>query len=249
MARRELSREELFALVWEKPTREVAKELGISDVAVGKLCTRLQVPKPARGYWARMQSGQTPRRPPLAAFREEIDRSRREGRAEQSGGIAIDTATALPGCSVRLTGKGRRCGRAQMRGSRMPDLSPDLAAQILLLIQSRGQNWIKEGKVAAQGGHSFQSSAAKLVGKLLPFARPQLLVFESEGKKDWYTASGPVVLVRLTAHLQERIAGLVRIVRDQKLQHVVMPLVATDFAWSAHLLYTPESRMVLDSML
>ncbi|MDR6633829.1 hypothetical protein J2X72_002629 [Phyllobacterium sp. 1468] len=28
---------------------EVAKELGISDVAVGKLCARLQVPKPPRG--------------------------------------------------------------------------------------------------------------------------------------------------------------------------------------------------------
>lgn len=77
MVRQELSRKELFALVWEKPTCEVARDLGVSDVAVGKLCTRLQVPNPRRGYWARVQSGQTPRRPPLAAFREEIDRSRR----------------------------------------------------------------------------------------------------------------------------------------------------------------------------
>ena len=30
MPGRELSREELFALVWEKPTLEIAKELGIS---------------------------------------------------------------------------------------------------------------------------------------------------------------------------------------------------------------------------
>lgn len=66
--RRELSREELFALVWERPTSEVAKELGVSDVALAKLCKRLQVPKPPRGYWAKVQSGRTPRRPPLAAF-------------------------------------------------------------------------------------------------------------------------------------------------------------------------------------
>jgi hypothetical protein len=33
-----LSREELFALVWEQPTTEVARELGVSDVALGKLC-------------------------------------------------------------------------------------------------------------------------------------------------------------------------------------------------------------------
>lgn len=37
MARQNLSRGELFALVWERPTQEVAKELGVSDVAVGKL--------------------------------------------------------------------------------------------------------------------------------------------------------------------------------------------------------------------
>jgi hypothetical protein len=34
MARRNLSREELFTLVWAKPTREIGKELGVSDVAV-----------------------------------------------------------------------------------------------------------------------------------------------------------------------------------------------------------------------
>jgi len=77
MAKRELSREELFALVWERPSREIAKELGISDVAVGKLCEKLQVPKPPRGYWARVEAGQTPRRPALKAFREELEAKRR----------------------------------------------------------------------------------------------------------------------------------------------------------------------------
>lgn len=37
MVGREVSREELFAMVWEQPTQEVAKELGVSDVAIGKL--------------------------------------------------------------------------------------------------------------------------------------------------------------------------------------------------------------------
>ncbi len=54
------SREELFALVWERPATEVARELGISDVALGKLCRRLQVLKPPRGYWARVASGKAP---------------------------------------------------------------------------------------------------------------------------------------------------------------------------------------------
>lgn len=43
-----LTRKELFALVWENPATEVAKDLGISDVALQKLCRRLQVPIPPR---------------------------------------------------------------------------------------------------------------------------------------------------------------------------------------------------------
>jgi hypothetical protein len=65
-------RQRLFALVWERPATEVAKELAISDVALGRLCQRLQVPKPPRGYGARVASGQTPKQPPLPAYRTEI---------------------------------------------------------------------------------------------------------------------------------------------------------------------------------
>ncbi|MES0110164.1 hypothetical protein [Mesorhizobium sp. M0013] len=250
MVRRELSREELFALVWEKPTWEIAKELGVSDVAIGKFCARLQVPKPPRGYWARVRSGQTSRRPPLAAFREEIDRSRREAaRARAADSLSKLQQQFYRAALSDLQSRGIDVGGADMHGSRLPNLSPDLAAQILLLIQRRGHDWVKEGKVAARAGRSVESSVANLVGKLLPLGRPQLLVFENEGKNGWHAANGPVVLVRLTARLQERIAALVRIVRDQKLQHVVMPLVAADHAWSAHHVYTPESRMFLDSML
>ena len=35
------TREELFELVWTKPTRQVAAELGMSDVALGKICRQL----------------------------------------------------------------------------------------------------------------------------------------------------------------------------------------------------------------
>lgn len=68
----EEERQGLFAMVWERPATEVAKELGISDVALSKRCRRLQVPKPPRGYWARIATGQTPRWPPLPAYRAEI---------------------------------------------------------------------------------------------------------------------------------------------------------------------------------
>ncbi len=139
-------------------------------------------------------------------------------------------------------------GGSETRGGRLPDLGPSIAAQLLLIIQNRGYDWVKEGKVATRWSYSVQSSAAKLVGKLLPLAQAQLLVFEREDKNAW-NAKGPAVLVRLTVPLQERIASLVRVVRKQKLQHVVMPLMAADHAWSAHHLYNPDSRLFLESTL
>lgn len=54
-----VSREELYAMVWATPIQRLAKEFGISDVALGKICKKLGVPRPPRGYWARKAAGQT----------------------------------------------------------------------------------------------------------------------------------------------------------------------------------------------
>jgi len=54
---KELTRQELFLLVWERPSQEIAREMGISDVALGKRCRKLQVPKPPPGYWAKIKAG------------------------------------------------------------------------------------------------------------------------------------------------------------------------------------------------
>src|SRR5690625_227341 len=60
-----VSREELYEQVWSTPTAQLAKEFGVSDVAIGKACRRLQIPKPPRGYWARLAAGQKVKRTPL----------------------------------------------------------------------------------------------------------------------------------------------------------------------------------------
>jgi hypothetical protein len=48
-----LSPEALRALVWSKPIREVASDLGVSDTAVKKACKRLNVETPPQGHWLR----------------------------------------------------------------------------------------------------------------------------------------------------------------------------------------------------
>ena len=54
---RKVYRNDLYELVWSKPTRELAKEFGISDVALGNICKKLNVPKPAPGHWQRIAAG------------------------------------------------------------------------------------------------------------------------------------------------------------------------------------------------
>ena len=46
--------EEMSILVFEKPTQQLAKDLGVSDVAIGKFCKKHKIKKPERGYWSKV---------------------------------------------------------------------------------------------------------------------------------------------------------------------------------------------------
>lgn len=45
------SKEELRKLLWEKPTVQIAADLGVSDSAICKWAKTYQIDKPPRGYW------------------------------------------------------------------------------------------------------------------------------------------------------------------------------------------------------
>ena len=65
-----LSRKQLYERVWSQPLSIVAKELGVSGNALAKICNRLLVPYPPRGYWLRAGAGRPPRKAPLPAAPE-----------------------------------------------------------------------------------------------------------------------------------------------------------------------------------
>ena len=58
-------RTKLYEEVWAEPVTAVSKRYAISDVALRKICQKLGVPLPPRGYWARIEAGRSPRRPTL----------------------------------------------------------------------------------------------------------------------------------------------------------------------------------------
>ncbi len=55
--KREFTREEFHALVWSKPMTHLAKEFGLSDVALHKTCRKHGIPTPPLGWWAKKAAG------------------------------------------------------------------------------------------------------------------------------------------------------------------------------------------------
>lgn len=59
----QVTREQLQSLVWSKPLRDAAIEIGISDVGLKKICSRYGIPTPPQGYWLRVEPKDTAKVP------------------------------------------------------------------------------------------------------------------------------------------------------------------------------------------
>lgn len=53
----DVTREELYRQVWQTPMSRLAAEYGISGNGLAKICDRLNIPYPPRGYWAKRAAG------------------------------------------------------------------------------------------------------------------------------------------------------------------------------------------------
>ena len=60
-----LTRQELYKKIWKVPMWRLAPEYGLSDVGLKKICKKLNIPTPPRGYWAKQQNGYKVTRTPL----------------------------------------------------------------------------------------------------------------------------------------------------------------------------------------
>lgn len=69
---RTVSRSDLYDLVWAQPLGSVAARFGMTANGLAKLCDRLDIPRPARSYWAKMPA-QRPVRAPLRPAPDGID--------------------------------------------------------------------------------------------------------------------------------------------------------------------------------
>ena len=64
-----VTREALYDEVWAEPMTTVAARYRVSGSFLARVCARLNVPRPPRGYWARLEYGKAGNRPALPEAR------------------------------------------------------------------------------------------------------------------------------------------------------------------------------------
>jgi hypothetical protein len=65
-----LSRAGLYKMVWSEPVWTLAKKYGLSDRGLAKICARMEIPVPGRGYWQKRKCGWQIPVPPLPPLKK-----------------------------------------------------------------------------------------------------------------------------------------------------------------------------------
>ncbi|RUM16833.1 hypothetical protein EFD56_21175 [Rhizobium phaseoli] len=93
----EMTREQLYELVWSTPALQAGPRLGISANYLARVCTALEVPRPGLGYWAKRGAGIAPPPPPLPPLRPGKPTSWEKGKTVGSAPRRVAPAkTVLP---------------------------------------------------------------------------------------------------------------------------------------------------------
>lgn len=92
-----LTRERLYDLAWAEPMSKLAKRYGLSDVGLAKICKKMRIPVPWRGYWARKQAGYDDRRTPRGKLPANASPDMREVVIRLRGPISQELQASLGG--------------------------------------------------------------------------------------------------------------------------------------------------------
>ena len=222
-----LTRGELYERVWATPMRTLAKEFGMSDVGLAKVCRKHNIPVPPVGYWRRKETGYKVNQPPLPQGkdgRDHLDIYIRERLRPEFEELARQTApkiTIAPDIShpfalrsEKLLGRGKLNQRgliiaknalAHILVSReqLPRALKVLNA-LLLALEQRNQpaSWPKQENALL--AVSIDGEAVRFSLSELTDSAPHVLT-PSEAKHSW---SAPKYDYKLTGRLQLQIANL-----------------------------------------
>ena len=223
-----LTRAELYEKVWATPVRTLAKEFGMSDVGLSKICRKHDIPVPPLGYWCKTETGHKAVRPPLppaANGVEALDIYVRERLAPELAALATEAPPEIaipPELSHALimrTEKLLASGKENEKKLIVPKdgaLSHVLVSReqvpralrmmnaLFLALEERGQSvsWPKEEKAAltlAVDGETVRFCALEITESLRHVLTP------AEQKHPWMA---PKWDYKVSGKLQFRIDGL-----------------------------------------
>jgi hypothetical protein len=251
---KQLSREELFLLVWERPTQEIARAMGISDVALAKRCKKLQVPKPPPGYWAKIRAGKQSQKPLLKEFSEQLivrDKARAKKQRVKRGSLHLSPLQAeiFQRAADELSVAGIDMGQMEITHSGARLVNAELATQFLILIQHRYHKWLKDRAGTNEVAHASIRSIQALSAKLLPLSSAHTLVLEREREKRDRDDRGPKIIIRLTQEFTQQVANLYQLVRQNNLSYLAWDLGPFEHAWIVQYHYHHEDYSRAHSQL
>lgn len=140
-----MTRRELYDLIWSKPMRDAARQVGLSDVGLKKVCIRHRVPVPPQGYWNRIKAGHKPR---VTTFREVDD--------PELNCVQILGAVHGPSVEIKkvlFEAKARE--EAPERKIEVSDAPPTVPAAMRLAAALRKAKKDEKGLVTAEGPKLF----------------------------------------------------------------------------------------------
>lgn len=231
-----ISQQELFLLVWESPSQDVARSLGISVVALGKLCKKLRVPKPPSGYWAKIESGKLPQK-------SIVKQICGDGIAEKSAatnsrrievGISLTDLQSdfLYRATSELAHLGIDITGLEFSKNGIRSIDQDLCSQVIVYIQRNHNKWLTERTDNGRPNSSTFRSINSLVAKLLPLSKKAILILERQEGNRKGDISTPKIIIRCSATFQQQVANMCHLVRQNRLSVAAWDLAALEHAWT-----------------
>ncbi len=114
----------------------------------------------------RVEAGQATPRPPLRAFRDEIEERRKVLVRPRPGAVGLSPTQRkfVDQALLEFVAKGGDLGTTKVVSNQIRDLPPEIATQLLLLIQNRYLAWVKTGDVDVALSHGTDCLTRSSVG-------------------------------------------------------------------------------------
>jgi hypothetical protein len=178
-AEKSFTREQLYDLVWKEPMLRVGERLGVSSSYMARVCTELRVPRPAPGYWAQVEFGKTPDRPPLPDARP--------------GDVTEWSPGAALGTIERAVGRQARAAASAAQGTTAPVDRP-------VTPRRRAAGTEKTHPLVVGLKPLFEKTRASDTGILRPFKRLMVDVMSSKENLDVAISAADKLFLALAAH-------------------------------------------------